>query len=163
SPAHPAAQLAPTLIRRGSPLSSNSGSVSRQFKRSSLIRPKVVFSRMPEGNEIQQHELPHVPSNDGDDEIMPVVLNSQKEDKLQASGEKRTMASFCKLFSMMDAVDALVLLIGVIGAVGNGISQPLMCIVFGDLIDGMGMSTPGDFSGLTAEQTAALMDQAMSG
>eukprot|EP00913_Durusdinium_trenchii_P022020 g20692.t1 len=108
-------------------------------------------------------ELPHVPSNDGDDEIMPVVLNSQKEDKLQASGEKRTMASFCKLFSMMDAVDALVLLIGVIGAVGNGISQPLMCIVFGDLIDGMGMSTPGDFSGLTAEQTAALMDQAMSG
>ncbi|CAK9079770.1 ABC transporter B family member 3 (ABC transporter ABCB.3) (AtABCB3) (P-glycoprotein 3) (Putative multidrug resistance protein 3) [Durusdinium trenchii] len=54
---------------------------------------------------------------------------------------------------MMDAVDALVLLIGVIGAVGNGISQPLMCIVFGDLIDGMGMSL--DVFGRIRVKTAA--------
>ena len=32
----------------------------------------------------------------------------------------------------------MILIVGIIGGIGNGISQPLLCIVFGDLIDSMG-------------------------
>ena len=32
----------------------------------------------------------------------------------------------------------MILVVGIIGGIGNGISQPLLCIVFGDLIDSMG-------------------------
>ena len=38
------------------------------------------------------------------------------------------------------------------GAIGNGVSQPLMCIVFGDLIDGMGLRL-GVSSGLCKSGT----------
>ena len=36
---------------------------------------------------------------------------------------------------------AVILIIGILGAIGNGISQPLLCIVFGDLIDSMGWAS----------------------
>jgi len=34
--------------------------------------------------------------------------------------------------------EVVILIVGIIGGIGNGISQPLLCIVFGDLIDSMG-------------------------
>ena len=70
-------------------------------------------------------------------------------------------ASMCKLFSMMDAAEVSVLLIGCVGAIGNGLSQPLMCIVFGDLIDGMGEGTGGAES-IDAEQMQAAMGAMMA-
>ena len=53
--------------------------------------------------------------------------------------EKKKMASFCKLFSMMDGPDIVILIIGVLGGVGNGVSQPMLCIIFGDLINSLGL------------------------
>ncbi|OLP94424.1 Multidrug resistance protein 1 [Symbiodinium microadriaticum] len=70
-------------------------------------------------------------------------------------------ASLCKLFSMMDAVEVVLLLIGCIGAIGNGLSQPLMCIVFGDLIDGMGEGTGGAET-FSPEQMQPAMDAMMA-
>eukprot|EP00435_Cladocopium_sp_Y103_P031851 s2920_g8.t1 len=110
-------------------------------------------------------DLPHVPSKvEESDEILPVV-DAQQEGTEVVVKEKRKMASLCKLFSMLDGLDTFVLVLGVIGAVGNGVSQPLLCIVFGDLIDSMGMSgaTPDDFAALTPAQQQAIMDSAMSG
>ncbi|CAL1142099.1 unnamed protein product [Cladocopium goreaui] len=110
-------------------------------------------------------ELPHVPSKvEESDEILPVV-DAPQEGKEVVVKEKRKMASLCKLFSMMDGLDGFVLTLGMIGAIGNGVSQPLMCIVFGDLIDGMGMSgaTPEDYAALTPAQQAAIMEGAMNG
>lgn len=107
-----------------------------------------------------------MPSNvEESDEILPVVEGAKKEEDKTEVKEKRKMASFCKLFSMMDALDAFVLIIGIIGGIGNGVSQPLLCIVFGDLIDSMGMSgeMPAEFSSLTAAEQQALMDASMSG
>mmetsp|Transcript_7146 Transcript_7146/g.12329 ORF Transcript_7146/g.12329 Transcript_7146/m.12329 type:complete len:182 (+) Transcript_7146:59-604(+) len=114
---------------------------------------------------VDNTELPHVPSKvEESDEILPVV-DAPQEGKEVVVKEKRKMASLCKLFSMMDGLDVFVLTLGMIGAIGNGVSQPLMCIVFGDLIDGMGLSgaTPPNFATMTPEQMQAYMDNAMSG
>ena len=87
---------------------------------------------MAEERKISQEELPHMPSTNEnafwkkkesmrshfevqEDEIMPVVQKSEKE-VVPVEKEKRKPASFCKLFSMMDAGDALLLLIGTIGS-----------------------------------------------
>ncbi|CAJ1337746.1 unnamed protein product, partial [Effrenium voratum] len=64
----------------------------------------------------------------------------QKEEE-ETTKPKPPMASICKMFSMMNCTEALVLLVGTLGAVGNGVAQPLLCIVFGDLIDSMGTNT----------------------
>ena len=54
---------------------------------------------------------------------------------------------------------------GLLGAIGNGVTQPVVLVVFGDLIDGMGGSTvPVELpANLTAEQMALLMEDAMDG
>ena len=56
---------------------------------------------------------------------------------------KKPMASIYKLFSMMDAMDVLVLIIGLVGAIANGVCQPLSCIIFGDLINSLGLGADG--------------------
>lgn len=48
--------------------------------------------------------------------------------------------SFGKLFAFADSLDKLLMIIGTIGAFGNGISMPLMTILFGDLVDSFGQN-----------------------
>ncbi|KAL4323592.1 hypothetical protein GQ457_11G002000 [Hibiscus cannabinus] len=57
---------------------------------------------------------------------------SKKED------EKTNSVPFYKLFAFADSTDTLLMIIGTIGAVGNGACMPLMTILFGDLIDAFG-------------------------
>eukprot|EP00434_Breviolum_minutum_P006015 symbB.v1.2.005301.t1/scaffold283.1/size308953/2 len=102
-------------------------------------------------------------AEDFDDE-MPIV--EVKKDLVEEPKTKNRppMASICKLFSMMDAKEVVILIVGIIGGIGNGISQPLLCIVFGDLIDSMGISMSGNaaFSAnMTSEAMAQLEQQAM--
>ncbi|CAE7217756.1 ABCB1 [Symbiodinium natans] len=92
---------------------------------------------------------------DGDEELLPATEPVKEE---AAVKDKIPSASLCKLFSMIEAVDAVVLFFGVIGAAGNGLAQPLMCIVFGDLIDGMGSNAVG----LSPEMLAAGMETMMT-
>lgn len=86
---------------------------------------------------MELEELPNVPIHD---EIVCTV--SPKKDSPEKV-EKKKMASFCKLFSMMDGPDIVILIIGVLGGVGNGVSQPMLCIIFGDLINSLGLGQEG--------------------
>lgn len=45
---------------------------------------------------------------------------------------------FYKLFSFADSTDKALMIIGSIGAVGNGVCMPLMAIIFGELVDSFG-------------------------
>lgn len=47
---------------------------------------------------------------------------------------------FCRLFIFADKLDALLMVVGTISAVGNGVAQPLMTLIFGDLINSFGGS-----------------------
>ncbi|CAE7810872.1 ABCB1, partial [Symbiodinium necroappetens] len=90
-----------------------------------------------------------------------VQVEAKVETEEVQTKNKIPAASLCKLFSMMDFVEVVVLLVGCLGAIGNGLSQPLLCIVFGDLIDGMGEATGGAES-FTPEQMLGAMDGMMS-
>ncbi|GFP93633.1 ABC transporter b family member 4 [Phtheirospermum japonicum] len=47
---------------------------------------------------------------------------------------------FYKLFAFADSKDKLLMIIGTIGAIGNGISSPLMTILFGQLMNSFGVN-----------------------
>nr|VDD35366.1 unnamed protein product [Brassica oleracea] len=52
--------------------------------------------------------------------------------------EKAKTVPFYKLFSFSDSTDVLLMIVGSIGAIGNGLGFPLMTLLFGDLIDTVG-------------------------
>ncbi|TXG63205.1 hypothetical protein EZV62_010199 [Acer yangbiense] len=56
---------------------------------------------------------------------------SQENDKIKT-------VSFHKLFTFADISDVALMIIGTIGALNNGVSMPLMAIIFGDLVDSFG-------------------------
>lgn len=45
---------------------------------------------------------------------------------------------FYKLFCFADSLDVVLMVIGTIGALGNGMGMPLLSMLFGDLIDSFG-------------------------
>ena len=47
---------------------------------------------------------------------------------------------FHKLFSLADRLDVFLMIVGTIGAIANGLSQPLMTLIFGQLINSFGSS-----------------------
>jgi ATP-binding cassette subfamily B (MDR/TAP) protein 1 len=49
---------------------------------------------------------------------------------------------FYKLFSFADKLDVTLMIIGVICAVANGLSRPLMALIFGKLINTFGYTEP---------------------
>ncbi|CAJ1336106.1 unnamed protein product [Effrenium voratum] len=49
-------------------------------------------------------------------------------------------ASFFKLFSQMDCLELVVLTVGLLCSMCHGVAQPLLVIIFGDLIDALGGS-----------------------
>ncbi|BFG28034.1 hypothetical protein CerSpe_143080 [Prunus speciosa] len=51
---------------------------------------------------------------------------------------------FYKLFMFADRLDVVLMIVGSICAVGNGLSQPLMTLVFGNLINTFGATDPAD-------------------
>ncbi|XP_030947941.1 ABC transporter B family member 11-like [Quercus lobata] len=54
-------------------------------------------------------------------------------------GEKNTnTVSFLKLFSFADSTDVLLMIIGTIGAIGNGLGTPILTILFGEMINAAG-------------------------
>ncbi|KNA15757.1 hypothetical protein SOVF_095280 [Spinacia oleracea] len=66
-----------------------------------------------------------------------VVEPSQQETKNQEN-ETIHKVPFHKLFSFADSTDKALMIIGTIGAIGNGACMPLMTIVFGDVVDAFG-------------------------
>ncbi|OLQ10644.1 Multidrug resistance protein 1 [Symbiodinium microadriaticum] len=72
-----------------------------------------------------------------EDEEAPPMAEEETAEPVKA---KPTKASLCKLFSQMDAVEALVLVVGTLCAMAHGVAQPLLIVIFGDLIDALGGS-----------------------
>ncbi|KAJ4835577.1 hypothetical protein Tsubulata_007808 [Turnera subulata] len=58
--------------------------------------------------------------------------------------EKRQTVPFLKLFSFADSKDVMLMVLGTIGAVGNGVSMPLMTILMGRMIDSFGKNQNND-------------------
>ncbi|KAF2282797.1 hypothetical protein GH714_043088 [Hevea brasiliensis] len=44
----------------------------------------------------------------------------------------------CKLFTFADKVDVVLMIVGTVSAIANGLSQPLMALIFGQLINSFG-------------------------
>ncbi|XP_030974218.1 ABC transporter B family member 11-like [Quercus lobata] len=64
--------------------------------------------------------------------------NQQHSNKTKGKQESTNTVPYYKLFSFADHLDYLLMFVGTIGAVGNGISIPLMTMVFGDILDSFG-------------------------
>ncbi|KAM3350711.1 hypothetical protein ACQJBY_023039 [Aegilops geniculata] len=52
--------------------------------------------------------------------------------------------SFTGMFRYADRTDQLLMLVGTLAALANGVSQPLMTVIFGDMIDAFGGATTGN-------------------
>ncbi|KAL5065634.1 hypothetical protein RYX36_027371 [Vicia faba] len=75
--------------------------------------------------------------------IQPVGDHDSKQDseKSKAKDETTNTVPLYKLFSFADPLDRLLMFVGTVGAIGNGVSIPLMILIFGNLINAFGDST----------------------
>ncbi|KAI3444984.1 hypothetical protein Pfo_001649 [Paulownia fortunei] len=71
--------------------------------------------------------------------ISCAVKEGQAEEKVP-----KNTVPFYKLFSFADSRDKILMTVGTIAAIGNGLSQPLMSLIFGDLIDAFGKAQSSD-------------------
>ncbi|THU64470.1 hypothetical protein C4D60_Mb01t26800 [Musa balbisiana] len=73
----------------------------------------------------------------------PVASSSDKRE-LEARGknknhdETKFPVPFYRLFSFADSMDVILIVLGSLGALGNGLALPLMTVLFGDLIQSFG-------------------------
>ncbi|KAG8385353.1 hypothetical protein BUALT_Bualt03G0034300 [Buddleja alternifolia] len=58
--------------------------------------------------------------------------------------EDHKKVAFYKLFTFADRLDAALITIGTISAIGNGLTQPIMTLVFGQLINSFGGAEPSN-------------------
>ncbi|CAM0948572.1 unnamed protein product [Alopecurus aequalis] len=69
-----------------------------------------------------------------------VARGGEKEDE-EGGGEHVKRVSFTGLFRYADRTDLLLMLVGTVAALANGVSQPLVTVIFGDIIDDFGGAT----------------------
>ncbi|KAL7210750.1 hypothetical protein ACSBR1_032158 [Camellia fascicularis] len=54
---------------------------------------------------------------------------------IQKKKEVTNTVPFCKLFSFADFTHYVLMLVGTLAAIGNGICMPLMSVLLGELVD----------------------------
>lgn len=64
----------------------------------------------------------------------------KKTAKKDEEHEKTKTVPFYKLFAFADSFDFLLMILGTLGSIGNGLGFPLMTLLFGDLIDAFGQN-----------------------
>jgi len=69
------------------------------------------------------------------DEASTNATTNGEKDKTK---EKQETVPFHKLFTFADSTDILLMVVGTIGAVGNGLSLPLMTVFLGQMIHSFG-------------------------
>eukprot|EP00258_Populus_trichocarpa_P011794 XP_002320938.3 ABC transporter B family member 11 [Populus trichocarpa] len=62
----------------------------------------------------------------------------QEEPENSKEDEKSKSVPFFKLFSFSDSTDFLLMFLGTLGAIGNGLAMPLMTLLLGDVINAFG-------------------------
>ena len=65
------------------------------------------------------------------------------DDKKQGAAPAKKV-SLLGLFRYADRLDLLLMAVGTVGALANGVAEPLMTILFGNVIDSFGDSTSQD-------------------
>ncbi|WZZ47993.1 hypothetical protein YC2023_048100 [Brassica napus] len=68
-----------------------------------------------------------------DEEVKKTEKNNNTEEH-----EKTKTVTFYKLFAFADSFDFLLMTLGTLGSIGNGLGFPIMTILFGDLVDAFG-------------------------
>ncbi|KAK7264796.1 hypothetical protein RJT34_32407 [Clitoria ternatea] len=81
---------------------------------------------------------------EGDNSLNGDAGNMQDSKKSEAKDEKAKTVPLCKLFSFADPLDHLLMFVGTVGAIGNGMSLPLMTVIFGSMINAFGGSRNTD-------------------
>ncbi|KAE9611882.1 putative xenobiotic-transporting ATPase [Lupinus albus] len=69
---------------------------------------------------------------------LPADTNAEESKQTEKQKEKLETVPFHKLFSFADSTDILLITVGTIGAIGNGLGLPLMTLLFGQMIDTFG-------------------------
>uniref|UniRef100_A0A7N0U2K1 Uncharacterized protein n=1 Tax=Kalanchoe fedtschenkoi TaxID=63787 RepID=A0A7N0U2K1_KALFE len=67
-------------------------------------------------------------------------VSGQEGDKQPETEEKAKTVPFYRLFAFADPMDFILMFVGTVGGVGNGVCMPLMTIVFGEVIDAFGQN-----------------------
>lgn len=70
-------------------------------------------------------------------------MSSSEEEGAGLAEENQNAAAaatvpFFKLFYFSDSWDKILMVVGTLGAIGNGMNQPLMALLFGELADAFG-------------------------
>ena len=72
-------------------------------------------------------------------------VNGENQDSGSSKGDEKTnTVPFYKLFAFSDSTDVWLMIIGTIGAIGNGVCMPIMTILFGDLVNAFGENQSND-------------------
>lgn len=76
----------------------------------------------------------------------PEASSSGENGRMEEKKEKEIINTvpFHKLFAFADSIDYMLMIVGTIGAIGNGICMPLMTILLGDLINSFGQNQNND-------------------
>lgn len=64
----------------------------------------------------------------------------KKTEKKTEDHEKTKTVPFYKLFAFADSFDFLLMILGTLGSIGNGLGFPIMTLLFGDLVDAFGQN-----------------------
>ncbi|KDP28335.1 hypothetical protein JCGZ_14106 [Jatropha curcas] len=91
---------------------------------------------LPQGHEAST-------STGHEEEEKKSIINGKgnPQDTEQSKGDDKTNSvPFYKLFSFADPTDIILMIVGTIGAVGNGLSLPIMTILLGDTINAFGQN-----------------------
>ncbi|KAE8726810.1 ABC transporter B family member 21 [Hibiscus syriacus] len=91
----------------------------------------------------ERHEASTSKSQEEPEKISGVNGENQGSEG-KKEDEKTNTVAFYKLFAFADSTDILLMIVGTIGAVGNGVCMPLMTVLFGDLIDSFGENQNDD-------------------
>ncbi|TKY54330.1 ABC transporter B family member 11 [Spatholobus suberectus] len=78
---------------------------------------------------------------EGDISVNGDPNNNKDSKKSEAKDEPAKTVPLYKLFSFADPLDHLLMFVGTVGAIGNGISMPLMTLIFGNMINAFGGSS----------------------
>ncbi|XP_019190190.1 PREDICTED: ABC transporter B family member 9-like [Ipomoea nil] len=69
-------------------------------------------------------------------------VEEQKEEKSKTKKNEVQKVPFYKLFTFADQLDVCLMIGGTLGAIGNGLAQPMMTVIFGQLINSFGTTDP---------------------
>ncbi|KAK4361276.1 hypothetical protein RND71_020228 [Anisodus tanguticus] len=71
--------------------------------------------------------------------------NGEKsEESSRIKGDEDKKVPFYKLFYFADRVDVALMIIGTFGAIGEGLTQPLMTVIFGQIVNSFGGASSSD-------------------